>query len=144
MLLRDKKKKTLKVWEVHSLVHPLLMEGAGQWTRCGTNECMYGWDASGFEVSMLRPATKTVCGSLLQLFYNLNFCFLWLKTLSHKLIWEFPLVMSNPEYYPAFINHWVWAVSSINTRRHMLDKDSSEVSSLIQNSLSRKKSKMAL
>lgn len=40
MLLREKKKKTLKVWEVHSLVHPLLMEGAGQWTRCGTTECM--------------------------------------------------------------------------------------------------------
>lgn len=30
-------------------------------------------------------------------------------TPSYKLIWEFPLVLCSPEYYPAFINHWVWS-----------------------------------
>lgn len=73
MLLREK--KSLKVWELQGRLHPLLMKGAGQWTRCGTNECICGWDSSGFKVSMLRPAAETDCSSWLQLFCDLNFAF---------------------------------------------------------------------
>lgn len=73
MLLREE--KSLKVWELQGRSHPLSKEGAGQRTRCGTNECMYGWDSSGFKVSMLRPAAETDCGSWRQLFCDLNFAF---------------------------------------------------------------------
>lgn len=137
MLLRDK--KTLKVWDLQGRVHPRFMGGAGQWTRW-TNECIMGemlldsrlarWgqrqrltgapDCSCFAIRILLSAAE--------------------DTRSWKVILEFPLVSSSPEYYPAFINHWVWAVSNMNTCRHMLDKNSSGASPLIRNSPSRKKS----